>query len=512
MSVTSSSGTARLTACILVAIGGQAGAADFPVPDTGDPMANGASLVAAVNAAMHTPEEDDRVLLDPGVHYVLANPDATYPDNGLPLIDSGITIHGGYNPKGELTTIERKAGAAPFRIMQIQPRIQYVKNPNCNGPVPLDLQPTVRLEYLKISNGDIGDVGTGALNHGGGIYNQDGRLVLYRSDVNGNRADFGAGIANDSYTLKYQIVCFGALESDWTFAGTASVQESSVRGNVSVISGGGISNGTAMSVDHSTISGNEGDERGGGILNAGSLDVAESTVSGNSTVGPLSARPGDAGAGIHNSGTRLTVSFSTVAFNHGTGIANESRTVAILSNTILAGNAALYDDGAGLLPFDCFGTIRSLGYNLIGVADPRSTCVVTPARNDQVGFDRAAPIDAKLAALAANGGFTQTHALLDGSPAINHANSASSVCPMDDQRGVTRRRIPGDACDIGAFEKVVPGSCGLDCSLWRLISVCGHYPFTCEKLMVPKIDKLPQVPDCLLDGPGCLVPPPVDFQ
>jgi len=494
----------------LALIGSQrAAAADFPVPDTGDLAANGASLVAAVRAAMLTPEEDDRILLDPGAHYVLANPDPTDPDNGLPLIDSGITILGGYNSNGELTTIERKVGAAAFRIMHIQPRIQYVKNPNCDRPVPLDLQPTVRLEYLRISHGDIGDTGGDALNKGGGIYNQDGRLVLYRSDLNGNRADFGGGIANDSYTLKYQVGCFGALKSDFTFAGTASIQESSVRGNIGVIAGGGIRNETTMNIDHSTISANEGDEHGGGILNAGSLEVAESTVSGNFTLGE---RLGDAGAGIYHAAGSLTVTFSTVAFNQGTGIANGSGTVTTLSDTILAGNKAFYRDTAGLLPFDCLGTFRSLGHNLIGAADPRSNCVVTASRNDQIGFDRAAPIDAKLEVLAANGGFTQTHALRDGSPAINRANSASSVCPVDDQRGIIRRRIPGDACDIGAYEKIVPGSCGLDCSLWRVISVCENNPYSCEKFLVPKIERLPQVPDCLLDGPGCLVPPPVDFQ
>ena len=511
MRITSSSGTVGLTACILALIGSQrAAAADFPVHATGDLAANGAALVAAIRAAMLTPEEDDRVLLDPGAHYLLANPDPTYPDSGLPLIDSGITILGGYNSNGELTTIERKMDAAPFRIMHIQPRIRYVKNTHCDGArYPLDLQPTVRLEYVRISKGDVGDAGGDDLHKGGGIYNQDGRLVLYRSDVNGNRADFGGGIANDSYTLKYQVGCSGVLESDFTFAGTASIQESSVRGNVGILSGGGILNDTVMNIDHSTINANEGDEHGGGILNGGSLEVAESTVSGNFNGGD---RGGDAGAGIYQAAGSLTVTFSTVAFNQGSGIANVSSTLTTLSDTILAGNNALYEDGAGLLPLDCFGTFRSLGHNLIGAADPRSTCVVTASRNDQIGFDRAAPIDAKLAELAANGGFTQTHALKEGSPAIDHADSFSSVCPVDDQRGVIRRRIPGDACDIGAYEKVVPGSCGLDCTLWRVISVCENNPYSCEKFIVPKINELPQVPDCLLDGPGCLVPPPVDFQ
>ena len=510
MRITSFSGTVGLTACILALIGTQrATAADFPVHATGDVAANGTALVAAIRAAMLTPEEDDRVLLDPGAHYVLVNPDPTYPDNGLPLIDSGITIQGGYDSKGELTTIERKADAAPFRIMQVQPRIQYVNIPGCDERgVPRDLQPTVRLEYLRISHGNISDVG-GALNTGGGIYNQDGRLVLFRSDVNDNRADFGGGIANDSYTLKYQVGCFGELKSEWTFTGgTVLIQESSVRGNVGVISGGGINNKAVMNIDHSTISANEGDEHGGGISNAGTLEVAESTVSGNFTLGDA----WDSGGGIYHSAGHVTVTFSTVAFNQGSGIANVSSALTTLSDTILAENKALYQDGAGFLPFDCFGTFRSLGHNLIGAADPRSTCVVTASRNDQIGFDRAAPIDAKLEVLAANGGFTQTHALRDGSPAINRANSASSVCPVDDQRGIIRRRIPGDACDIGAYEKIVPGSCGLDCSLWRVISVCENNPYSCEKFLVPKIERLPQVPDCLLDGPGCLVPPPVDFQ
>jgi hypothetical protein len=59
-----------------------------------------------------------------------------------------------------------------------------------------------------------------------------------------------------------------------------------------------------------------------------------------------------------------------------------------------------------------------------------------------------------LAALADNGGPTQTHALLPGSPAID---AASDDCPppATDQRGVSRPQ--GAKCDIGAFE-LVPGT------------------------------------------------------
>ena len=50
--------------------------------------------------------------------------------------------------------------------------------------------------------------------------------------------------------------------------------------------------------------------------------------------------------------------------------------------------------------------------------------------------------------LANNGGATQTHALLPGSPAINAGTN--SGCPSTDQRGVARPI--GAKCDIGAYE------------------------------------------------------------
>jgi hypothetical protein len=65
------------------------------------------------------------------------------------------------------------------------------------------------------------------------------------------------------------------------------------------------------------------------------------------------------------------------------------------------------------------------------------------------------PIDPRLGALADNGGPTKTHALLAGSPAIDHGDNNDA--PAIDQRGVARPR-DGDGngsrvVDIGAFEK-----------------------------------------------------------
>ena len=59
-----------------------------------------------------------------------------------------------------------------------------------------------------------------------------------------------------------------------------------------------------------------------------------------------------------------------------------------------------------------------------------------------------------LGPLANNGGPTPTHALLEGSDAIDTADAgicAASPVDGEDQRGVSRPQ--GGGCDIGAYEK-----------------------------------------------------------
>jgi HYR domain len=136
------------------------------------------------------------------------------------------------------------------------------------------------------------------------------------------------------------------------------------------------------------------------------------------------------GGGLDNEGGTVSISNSTFANNlasDGGGLYN-SGTVSI-SNSILVGNTS----------DDCFGGVSDQGYNLEGA----TSCGFT-------GTGDLQKTDAKLdpSRLQNNGGPTQTIALLASSPAIDHIPAAN--CPATDQRGVSR--LPGERCDIGAFE------------------------------------------------------------
>ncbi|WP_330113878.1 choice-of-anchor Q domain-containing protein [Streptomyces sp. MUM 178J] len=106
----------------------------------------------------------------------------------------------------------------------------------------------------------------------------------------------------------------------------------------------------------------------------------------------------------------------------------------VLQNSIVAGNT-----GAVGTSGDCakaFAAIESLGHNI----DSDGSC-----RLAAEGDLPSRP--ALLGPLADNGGPTDTHALLPGSPALD----AAAHCSATDQRGVSRPQ--GAACDIGAYER-----------------------------------------------------------
>ena len=223
--------------------------------------------------------------------------------------------------------------------------------------------------------------------------------------------------------------------------GTLTVSNSTLSGNSAEYRGGGIYNTGAATVINSTLSGNSAGFVGGGIYSTGTLEVRDSTLSGNSAV--------DMGGGIHNHGGTLTVSNSTLSDNStlvvslaaGNGIYNGG--AATLKNTIVANSPS-----GG----NCSGDIvTDGGYNL----DSGTTCGFGTDNSSQ------SDVDPLLGPLADNGGATKTHALLEGSPAIDQGNSFGATTDQrSEQRPSDFGNIPnatgGDGSDIGAYELQAP--------------------------------------------------------
>ncbi len=187
----------------------------------------------------------------------------------------------------------------------------------------------------------------------------------------------------------------------------------------------------------------EGPEASGltvsGNNNSGVLAIlgSEATIDRITITGGSSADPG---AGITNSSGTLTLANSTVSGNTAAGFGGgilKGGGTATMTNTIVARNTAPTNDP------DVSRTFTSQGNNLIGNTSGSSGWSSSDLQN----------VNPLLGPLQNNGGPTDTHALLQGSPAIDRGTNAG--CVVSDQRGFLRQDGDADGtltCDIGAFE------------------------------------------------------------
>jgi hypothetical protein len=243
-----------------------------------------------------------------------------------------------------------------------------------------------------------------------------------------------------------------------------------------------------------------GGARGGAIFaDGGSLIVDTATFANNFAIGGNGGNGGQIGGGcgahgkggfayggaITNNAAALNIKHSTLSLNNaqagntgvneggankppqpvaegtGGGIRVGPASVT-LENTIIAGNTAangLGDTTSAPIPGpNVDGAVTSNGHNLLGIATEATGFTGT---GDQTG---ANPM---LAALADNGGPTQTMALGIGSPAIDAGVAAGATF---DQRGLPRtfddpgvaNAATSDGTDIGAFEGQT-ATCSLTC-------------------------------------------------
>lgn len=313
--------------------------------------------------------------------------------------------------------------------------------------------------------------GTDAFGGAGGIDSDQGWVYLSDVKVFQNTSSVGSG-GGVSGGKKTTILRSSILNNSATAA-------SGVGGGVATGS-----NGSTTIID-STVSGNSA-PGGGGLAAAASgsrLTVTGSTISGNTTSSPSG---GGAGILMGASAQSVTLSNDTISGNTsaggasgirrqgsaGSSLAIQNVTLASNSSSANGSDAAGLDVAAGAPitlinsivasntnaggPRNCNGAFTSGGNNL-------SNTTECPFESTGIGDQEG--VNVSLGPLQNNGGFTLTHSPLPGSPAIDTGNAATpgsggNACSALDQRGVARPQNGDNAgaavCDKGSVEFVNP--------------------------------------------------------
>lgn len=405
--------------------------------DTSAAPGDQCTLRAAIQETNADAATQNSILFDPSL-----NGGTISLATSLPDISSDLNITG---PDATLLTVQRtnSGGTPEFRVFTIS-----------SGKI-------VTIAGLTISNGKV----TGT--PGGGISNS-GVLTLNNAFVSRNSASGGGGIQNlGTLNVNYSLISnnVGGGVASNLFGGntTATINNSVIRGNT--VNGGVYNNGlnaiATMAINTSIISGNSATSSGGGIFNGagsftsvGKLTLTNCEISGNSagagggglytaavfgnastdvtinnsTISGNSDSSASGGGGIYHI-SNGTGSIATLTINNGTIVGNNAnagsgggiRTEVLssvtnlnLRNTMVAGNLR----SSGTIASDISGSVNSgSSFNLIGDGTDMSG-ITNGSNGNQVGTSLS-PINPKVGPLAYNGGLSQTHALLPGSPALD---------------------------------------------------------------------------------------------
>lgn len=245
-----------------------------------------------------------------------------------------------------------------------------------------------------------------------------GELLMVRSQVVGNRAigrgSMGGGLQVYEGTLIDSLIAGNSTDGlsnspDWITGGQSP--------------GGGMYSWGPVTLINSTVSGNSTTgsfAQGGGIaMYEGELRLLNSTLTGNSTAGYFSF-----GGGIGMADTERLVLESSMVYGNRGSDENDGRLQSDITHQVY---------------WDWFQTHVEGSHNLVG------------AWHSLITF-QAAPLtcDPLLQPLADNGGATMTHALAEGSCAVDAGSNPEAL--EFDQRGTGFPREHGNAADIGAHE------------------------------------------------------------
>lgn len=405
-------------------------------------------------------------------------------DDGISTTHQSVEIAGMTLTGGKMASIQQGGAISSLEILTVSDSVITGNMAGSGGGIHIQaLSGASTIQNSTVS----GNTSTNVEGGGGGggiraaIYS-GASLTIVNAVVSGNSAgiDGGGLLANtlSDASLTLQDSTFSGNSTNYrgggisihTYVGaTTTIQSCTISGNSSIDGadnsggGGGIysRNFGTVTIQGSTLSGNSAKYDGGGVyshsVNTGTTTIQNCTLSAN-----FADRDGG-GIWSYNSGA-LAIKNCTVTANSadadsngtgsGGGIRSSSGSVS-LQNTILAAN----NDNSGTAP-DVAGSVVAI-FSLVG-NNTGSALVEAPlgspdASGNLIGGPIHGTINPLIAALANNGGPTQTHALLAGSPAIDTGDPSFVGPPTFDQRGAPHSRVRnggvgGLRVDMGAFE------------------------------------------------------------
>ncbi|MGV7976368.1 MAG: choice-of-anchor Q domain-containing protein [Anaerolineaceae bacterium] len=300
---------------------------------------------------------------------------------------------------------------------------------------------------------------------GGGMYNTLSSPTLEHVTFIENSAEYGGGIFNSSGSPILTDVNFSGNSATYDGGGMDNNYDSSpILSNViffdnSADVGGGMysidySNPSLMNVNFTENSANFG----GGMYTSGNCNISliNVTFMGNTAT----TRGGGMETSYYGSAGLTNVTFSGNIASEGGGMYTTFIN-PILINVTFFGNVSTLSLGGGMINYQSSPTITNTVlwgnspdqiYNSVGGSVNINFSDIQ-GDEDWGGIGNI-NLDPHLQVLADTGGFTRTHALAPGSPAID--SGSPSICPPFDQRGFSRP-MDGDVdgtktCDMGAYE------------------------------------------------------------
>lgn len=411
---------AALSACVmaLLALGWvhhpvpvAAGGVDIHVTKTADTADGTCDNDCSLREAIILSNDDfaqDRILVPAGVYTLSLEPgDPDTPETGDLDIDRSVTIEGDGREDTiiDADSIDRvfQVGLATAEISKMT--LRNGDTPDSGGAISGG---TVMLTEVDVLDNTAAKGGGGVSS--GGVTLVDSRVLGNEAGQNGGGVDIGSfGHGDFTRSTIADNAAEGSGGGVYNLSGTVTVTKSTISGNAAAEAGGAISNYTNgdLTIETSTLSGNTAGEKGGAINNGAAVMMSNTTVYGNIAPVGMSLR-NDGDLNVHNS------------------------IVALESGSLAASGATTN--------CELLSPLQSDGYNIDSGVD----CGLN-ATGDQ---DNTDPL---VSPLQFNGGPTLTHALRDGSPAIDEGGG----CASTDQREASRPL--GDGCDIGSFERRVIG-------------------------------------------------------